>query len=216
MLADQGVSILTGAQVTEMRKARAGSSGGLSSGGSNGASSSSSVGIGGAGTAVGPDLAKRLVYVKDRTGQQEVRWKQGGVERMVCRACCWPASLPARWFRTRAVAQLACALPPPSHSPSLPCTSPVCASACATGPLCHHATVQVLEADMVLWSAGQAPATKAAAQPPPGALKLPFSTNSRGAMQTDATLRVLHHSRVFALGDVAVRCALRLPEGCSV
>jgi NADH dehydrogenase FAD-containing subunit len=69
---------------------------------------------------------------------------------------------------------------------------------------------------MVLWSAGQAPATKAAAQPPPGALKLPFSTNSRGAMQTDATLRVLHHSRVFALGDVAVRCALRLPEGCSV
>ncbi|KAI3435718.1 hypothetical protein D9Q98_001776 [Chlorella vulgaris] len=133
VLADQGVSILTGAQVTEMRKARAGSSGGLSSGGSNGASSSSSVGIGGAGTAVGPDLAKRLVYVKDRTGQQEV-----------------------------------------------------------------------LEADMVLWSAGQAPATKAAAQPPPGALKLPFSTNSRGAMQTDATLRVLHHSRVFALGDVAV------------
>ncbi len=67
------------------------------------------------------------------------------------------------------------------------------------------ATLQILEADIVLWSAGQAPVTKAAAADAQRQIALPFGTNARGAMQTDATLRVLHHQRVFALGDVAVR-----------
>lgn len=58
---------------------------------------------------------------------------------------------------------------------------------------------------MVMWLAGQEPVSKAAQPPAQRSLALPFSTNARGAMQTDATLRVLHHSRVFALGDVAVR-----------
>lgn len=65
---------------------------------------------------------------------------------------------------------------------------------------------QILEADIVLWSAGQAPVTKAPAADPQHQIALPFGTNTRGAMQTDATLRVLRHQRVFALGDVAVRC----------
>ena len=33
--------------------------------------------------------------------------------------------------------------------------------------------------------------------------QLPFDLNSRGAAETDATLRVRKHSRVFALGDVS-------------
>lgn len=69
------------------------------------------------------------------------------------------------------------------------------------------ATLQILEADIVLWSAGQAPVTKAAAADAQRQIALPFGTNARGAMQTDATLRVLRHQRVFALGDVAVRWA---------
>ena len=62
MLQDKGVSILTGAQVTELRRAGAGSGGG---GGSEDAGG-------------GEDLAKRLVYLRDKEGQQEVR---GGAER---------------------------------------------------------------------------------------------------------------------------------------
>lgn len=61
---------------------------------------------------------------------------------------------------------------------------------------------EILEADLVLWSAGQAPVTTAA--PPEQAPALPFATNRRGAMQTDTTLRALKHQRVFALGDIAV------------
>ena len=34
-------------------------------------------------------------------------------------------------------------------------------------------------------------------------VQLPFDLNSRGAAETDATLRVRKHSRVFALGDVS-------------
>lgn len=37
-----------------------------------------------------------------------------------------------------------------------------------------------------------------------GDLSLPFPTNQRGATQTDPTLRVVGHQRVFALGDIAV------------
>ena len=72
--------------------------------------------------------------------------------------------------------------------PCLPCSAP-----------------QILEADIVLWSAGQAPVTKTPAADPQHQIALPFGTNTRGLMQTDATLRVLRHQRVFALGDVAVR-----------
>lgn len=54
MLRDQGVSILAGAQVTEMRMAGGGGSGEAAAGG-------------------GEDLAKRLVLLRDSQGQQEVR-----------------------------------------------------------------------------------------------------------------------------------------------
>ena len=33
--------------------------------------------------------------------------------------------------------------------------------------------------------------------------QMPFELNTRGAAETDSTLRVRKHSRVFALGDVA-------------
>ena len=69
-------------------------------------------------------------------------------------------------------------------------------------------TSQILEADLVLWSAGQAPVSRpgVAAVEERAGPALPFATNARGALQTDPTLRALHHSRVFALGDIAVRC----------
>ena len=63
--------------------------------------------------------------------------------------------------------------------------------------------VQILEADVVVWSAGQAPAPRMEG----ASLSLPFPTTPRGAMRTDAMLRVLGHQRVFALGDVAVSAA---------
>lgn len=60
--------------------------------------------------------------------------------------------------------------------------------------------MQEVVADLVLWTAGSGPVTKVDAP----ALSLPFPANKRGAMETDATLRVMRHARVFALGDVAV------------
>ncbi|CAL8467168.1 g6704 [Coccomyxa elongata] len=60
---------------------------------------------------------------------------------------------------------------------------------------------QVLEADMVLWTAGSGPVSKEGVGE--GGLKLPFPANDRGAVRTDATLRVVDHPRVFALGDVS-------------
>ena len=59
----------------------------------------------------------------------------------------------------------------------------------------------------MLWSAGQAPVSKAGGgggEPASRRVALPFATNTRGAMQTDSTLRALSHSRVFALGDISV------------
>jgi NADH dehydrogenase FAD-containing subunit len=52
----------------------------------------------------------------------------------------------------------------------------------------------VLPADLVLWTAGSKPASQSLQ---------PFPVDTRGQLQTDATLRVLQHSRVFALGDVS-------------
>lgn len=51
-----------------------------------------------------------------------------------------------------------------------------------------------LSADLVLWTAGARPASSPLQ---------PFPLDSRGQLETDATLRVLKHSRVFALGDVS-------------
>jgi demethylphylloquinone reductase len=51
-----------------------------------------------------------------------------------------------------------------------------------------------LPAHVVLWTAG----SRASSQP-----LEPFPADARGQLETDATLRVLRHSRVFALGDVA-------------
>ncbi|KAK9833108.1 hypothetical protein WJX74_007467 [Apatococcus lobatus] len=60
-------------------------------------------------------------------------------------------------------------------------------------------TQQVIESDMVFWTAGSGPVTKTAAQQ----LSLPFPTDKRGLMQTDAMLRVLQQPHVFAMGDIA-------------
>lgn len=59
---------------------------------------------------------------------------------------------------------------------------------------------EILEADIVIWAAGQAPTPKIESS----SLSLPFPTDATGATQTDPTLRVLKNRRVFALGDVAV------------
>ena len=99
---------------------------------------------------------------------------------------------------------------PPAPRGTVPCQP--CASLTPQHhpphPLSAHPPLlppsQILEADLVLWSAGQAPVSRAGAATP--SLSLPFPTNARGAMQTDASLRVLRHPRVFALGDISVRC----------
>lgn len=58
--------------------------------------------------------------------------------------------------------------------------------------------------DLVLWTAGARPATEGTIRnDSAGRIALPFPTTSRGATMTDPTLRVLNHTRVFALGDVA-------------
>ena len=75
----------------------------------------------------------------------------------------------------------------------------------------------VLEADLVVWAAGQAPAPRADASAS-GSVAIPFPVDARGATQTDPTLRVLRNSHVFALGDVAVtgQDAKRLPATAQV
>eukprot|EP00877_Chromochloris_zofingiensis_P003349 jgi/Chrzof1/13014/Cz07g16140.t1 len=51
-------------------------------------------------------------------------------------------------------------------------------------------------ADLALWMAGSSPVTKFTQT-------LPFPTNTKGSLQIDSTLRVRHHARVFAVGDVS-------------
>ena len=58
---------------------------------------------------------------------------------------------------------------------------------------------QELLADLVCWTAGSMPSSKAGQNP----MKLPFPSNDKGATQTETTLRVASHARVFALGDVS-------------
>ncbi|KAL6761833.1 putative type II NADH dehydrogenase [Haematococcus lacustris] len=57
---------------------------------------------------------------------------------------------------------------------------------------------RAISADLVIWTAGSSPATKSARQ------GFPFPADARGSVQTDATLRVAGHARVFALGDICV------------
>lgn len=88
VLQDKGVSILTDAQVTELRRAGAPSS----SSGSNSGSEEASFGSGyssGSGSGGGEDLAKRLVYLRDREGQQEVRKRSEGRSGQVPRMQAW-------------------------------------------------------------------------------------------------------------------------------
>lgn len=60
--------------------------------------------------------------------------------------------------------------------------------------------IDILEADLVVWAAGQAPVPRILKKK----LDLPFPADSTGATQTDSTLKVLRNRRVFALGDVSV------------
>lgn len=61
--------------------------------------------------------------------------------------------------------------------------------------------IEKLEADLVVWAAGQAPVPRIVT---PQKLALPFPADASGATQTDPTLRVLRNRKVFALGDIAV------------
>ena len=62
----------------------------------------------------------------------------------------------------------------------------------------HDSWLQDFEADLVLWTAGSQPTSRAEPN-----MKLPFPTNEKGATKTNDTLRVVGHPHVFALGDLA-------------
>eukprot|EP00803_Ostreobium_quekettii_P007009 evm.model.scf_65.16 EVM.evm.TU.scf_65.16 scf_65:121184-122824(-) len=69
-------------------------------------------------------------------------------------------------------------------------------------PVCGGGAIAgSVQADLVLWTAGARPATGKGRD---DAGRFPFPRSRAGALQTDATLRVINHARVFALGDVAV------------
>ena len=57
---------------------------------------------------------------------------------------------------------------------------------------------QDLEADLVLWTTGSQPSSKAKA-----GMELPFPCNDKGAMKTYDTLQIVGNPHVFALGDLA-------------
>ncbi|KAK4264678.1 hypothetical protein QN277_025820 [Acacia crassicarpa] len=57
---------------------------------------------------------------------------------------------------------------------------------------------RVLEADLVLWTVGS---KSSLTQIEPSDLSLPLPLNGRGQAETDETLRVKGHPRIFALGD---------------
>ncbi|GLC41561.1 hypothetical protein PLESTB_000701900 [Pleodorina starrii] len=65
---------------------------------------------------------------------------------------------------------------------------------------------QRLAADLVVWTAGNSPATREARQ------GFPFPTNARGAIETEPSLRVQGSHVVFALGDVAVASSSSSPS----
>ena len=59
----------------------------------------------------------------------------------------------------------------------------------------------MLQADLVLWTAGSSPVSKEGVSDKTP--KLPFPATDKGAVRTDPMLRVKDHPRVFALGDVS-------------
>lgn len=65
---------------------------------------------------------------------------------------------------------------------------------------------QIVEADIVLWTVGAKPLLTKLESPGPNVLPL----NVRGQAETDETLRVKGHPRIFALGDSS---SLRDPNG---
>jgi hypothetical protein len=72
-----------------------------------------------------------------------------------------------------------------------PDIAPYAVQLAPSGP---YGSSTALPADLVLWTAGSKPASQSLQ---------PFPVDGRGQLQTDSTLRVLQHSRVFALGDVS-------------
>lgn len=62
----------------------------------------------------------------------------------------------------------------------------------------HFLYLQDLEADLVLWTTGSQPSSKAKAS-----MELPFPCNDKGAMKTYDTLQIVGNPHVFALGDLA-------------
>ena len=66
---------------------------------------------------------------------------------------------------------------------------------------------QTLEADLVLWTVGS---TSLLPQLEPRDMRSEIPLNSRGQAETDETLRVKGHPRIFALGDSST---LRDPNG---
>jgi NADH:ubiquinone reductase (non-electrogenic) len=75
--------------------------------------------------------------------------------------------------------------------PVSPAVAPFTVQLQPSGP---YGSSTALPADLVLWTAGSKPASQSLQ---------PFPVDARGQLQTDPTLRVLQHSRVFALGDVS-------------
>ena len=71
----------------------------------------------------------------------------------------------------------------------------------------------MLQADLVLWTAGSSPVSKEGVSDKTP--KLPFPATDKGAVRTDPMLRVKDHPRVFALGDVSGSELPGPPESCS-
>jgi len=71
---------------------------------------------------------------------------------------------------------------------------------------------EVIEADIVVWTAGQSPALKGEQM----GKQMPFKVNEYGAMETDRTLKVVDTRNVFALGDVAIASQQALPTTAQV
>ena len=70
---------------------------------------------------------------------------------------------------------------------------------------------EVVEADIVVWTAGQSPALK-----DEQTKQIPFKVNEYGAMETDRTLKVVDTRNVFALGDIAIGSQQALPATAQV
>jgi NADH:ubiquinone reductase (non-electrogenic) len=70
---------------------------------------------------------------------------------------------------------------------------------------------ETIEADIVIWTAGQSPALGREQRD-----RMPFKVNEYGAMETDRTLKVVNTRDVFALGDVAIGSQQTLPSTAQV